>query len=118
MLPARGGLSHGGTPFPLCGSRECFPIILWLRLWFVLSEPLTELCGTADETNSINTAGPQSQALLSYRQRCWGGGNLVYSPRTAVCWVILIDCPLLYRISKVLSVPFSFNDLIRDPRRP
>lgn len=47
-----------------------------------------------------------------------GGGDLVYSPRTVVCWVILIDCPLLYRISKVLSVPFSFNDLIRDPRRP
>lgn len=67
-----------------------------------------------DETNSINTADPQSQVLLFYQQR---GGSQVYSPRTAVCWVTLIDCPLLDRINKVLSVPFSFGDLIRDPKR-
>lgn len=44
----------------MCGSRGRFPIILWLGLWFVLSEPPTELGGTADETNSINTACPKT----------------------------------------------------------
>lgn len=42
----------------------------------------------------------------------------VCSPRTGVRWVVLLDCPLLYRINKVLCAPFSFNDLIRDPEMP
>lgn len=115
MLLARGGLNHRGTPFSVCGGRAYFPIILWLGLWFVLSEPPTEFCGTADETNSINTAYPKARIPGSEAAEM---RSQVCSPRTGVCWVILLVYPLLYRINKLLCVPFSFSDLIRDPEMP
>lgn len=110
-----GGRNHRSPPFSVCGSRGCFPIILRLRLWFVLSEPPTELCGTADKTSSINIACPKAQVPGSWVREM---GSQVCSPRTGVCCVILLDRPLLHRINKGLCVPFSLNDLIRDPEMP